>query len=82
MQELGNWMLDEYWIVSGATKETLQILVVEWLDDIYMSIPVKTRRNAWMKKDLHSLKQCLMPWVLILDEDNYLLVFNSMLKIQ
>jgi hypothetical protein len=43
-------------IVYRATKESQQKLIVEWLVDVYTSMPGQTIRNAWMKKGSASFK--------------------------
>ena len=37
-------------IENGAMKEPSKLLVVEWLMDVYSSIPPEPVRSAWMKK--------------------------------
>ena len=46
-----DWMLDESGIVDCTAKKPSRKLVVEWLAEVYASVPPQISRNPWMKKE-------------------------------
>ena len=48
-----DWMIEGEGITNGAVKDPSRKLVAKWVLDVYNNFPMKTARNAWLKKGLN-----------------------------